>query len=78
MTDAMAIDPPRYKPYSKAAEAVDISTNEYGASSLAPGSLGIGELAPDFRLPLSGGGQIHLSSVASTGPVVLIFYRGHW
>ena len=38
----------------------------------------IGDLAPDFELVDSTGNRQRLSAMVSHGPLVLIFYRGHW
>ena len=38
-------------------------------------SLGIGDRAPDFTLPATGGGTVSLSELAGR-PVVLVFYPG--
>jgi peroxiredoxin len=38
----------------------------------------VGQLAPDFELPDSSGTPQRLSSLASQGPLVLLFYRGYW
>ncbi|MBV1879307.1 MAG: peroxiredoxin family protein [Pseudomonadales bacterium] len=70
--------PPFYKPSSSSPTALDISANNYGHSNLAPGALGIGETAPNFSLLRFGGGNYSLSQTANNGPVVIIFYRGHW
>ena len=67
---------PLYKPSSRSPEPIDISTNAYGASGLAPSAIEIAELAPDFDLPVSGGGTYQLSDADK--PVAVIFYRGHW
>ncbi len=72
-----AAEPPLYKPSSFSESAEDISSNAYGASSLAPKAVGVGEVAPDFSLPVSGGGSFRLSTVAEDGPGAIIFYRGH-
>jgi peroxiredoxin len=37
-----------------------------------------GEIAPDFELPDSAGGTQRLSELCASGPLVLLFYRGHW
>ena len=37
-----------------------------------------GEFAPDFELPDSTGATRRLSKLVAEGPVVLLFYRGHW
>jgi hypothetical protein len=75
---AAQTDVPLYKSSSRNPLAEDISTNAYGASNLAPDALGVGETAPDFTLPAIGGGTVKLSEQTSTGPVAIIFYRGHW
>ncbi len=77
-TNALGDNVPRYKPSSRSADAIDITTNGYGASRDAPDALGIGELAPDFVLPQAGGGEVSLEALREKGPVALIFYRGHW
>jgi len=69
---------PTYKPSSYSAEPIDISLNAYGASSMAPEALAMGEIAPDFELPVSGGGLYTLSKNTDQGIVAIIFYRGHW
>ena len=69
---------PRYKPSSRSAEPMDIRTNAYGASRSAPDALGIGDKVPDFSVERAGGGVVALEQVRQGGPVVLIFYRGHW
>ena len=37
-----------------------------------------GETAPDFELPDSTGEMRRLSELCAWGPLVLLFYRGHW
>ncbi len=69
---------PAYKPSSRSAAPVDIRLNDYGASSSAPDALEIGNTAPDFAAPRAGGGIVTSRSLRREGPVVLIFYRGHW
>lgn len=68
----------RYKPSSRSPEAIDIRSNSYGASSLAPAALKIGEQGPGFELPLASGGRVSLQELRQDGPVAIIFYRGHW
>ena len=36
------------------------------------------EPAPDFTLPDHEGNDVALADLLQQGPVVLIFYRGHW
>ena len=38
----------------------------------------VGELAPDFTLLDSGGSPRSLGSLVAGGPLVLLFFRGHW
>jgi peroxiredoxin len=38
----------------------------------------IGSVAPDFELPDSTGTLRRLSDLVAAGPLVLLFYRGHW
>ncbi|MHB8410713.1 MAG: hypothetical protein ACYDDI_02065 [Candidatus Acidiferrales bacterium] len=37
-----------------------------------------GGIAPEFELPDSTGAPRRLSDLVSQGPVVLVFFRGHW
>jgi thioredoxin-dependent peroxiredoxin len=37
-----------------------------------------GAVAPEFEVPDSKGTPRRLSALVATGPLVLIFYRGHW
>jgi len=69
---------PQYKPSSRSPAALDIRSNAYGASADAPQALSIGDRAPDFSAPRSGGGLVSLRTARKQGSVVLIFYRGHW
>ena len=69
---------PLYKPSSRSPEPVDISSNVYGASSLAPTAIAIGEVAPEFKLPVSGGGLYESTATTTNNPTAIIFYRGHW
>jgi hypothetical protein len=69
---------PRYKPSSRSPQPLDIRTNAYGASRSAPDALKIGERAPDFTLPRADGGIVSLAEARRAGPVVIVFYRGHW
>jgi thioredoxin-dependent peroxiredoxin len=38
----------------------------------------LGQIAPDFELPDSTGALRRLSQLVASGPLVLLFYRGHW
>ena len=75
---AQAAQVPKYKPSSRFAEPVNIMTNEYGRSRSAPDALQVNAAAPLFQLPRVGGGEVVLAEKLAAGPVVLIFYRGHW
>lgn len=67
---------PEYKPSSRAPVAIDIATDAYGGSPLAPDARRLREVAPSFNLPISGGGDYELGE---KGPVTaIVFYRGHW
>ncbi len=37
-----------------------------------------GRPVPDFELPNQNGERVRLSSFVGRGPVLLVFYRGHW
>jgi peroxiredoxin len=37
-----------------------------------------GQTATDFELPDSTGATQRLSDLTASGPLVLLFYRGHW
>lgn len=52
----------------------------FGLGSVPPPAAIAGELsvAPDFTLPDEQGRPVTLASAISTGPVLLVFYRGHW
>lgn len=41
-------------------------------------TIAVGKDAPDFDLPNQDGETVRLSSFEGTGPVLLVFYRGHW
>ena len=69
---------PKYKPASRAPAPIDITTNAYGYSRNAPDALRIGDTVADFILPQAGGGTVDLQHIRKDGPVVIIFYRGHW
>ena len=69
---------PFYQPSSNSQKTLDISSNAYGKSALAPAALAIGEAAPDFSLASAGGAEFRLVDAISKGPVVIVFYRGHW
>lgn len=44
----------------------------------AQATVAVGNDAPDFELPNQDGEPVRLSSFEGNGPVLLVFYRGHW
>jgi cytochrome oxidase Cu insertion factor (SCO1/SenC/PrrC family) len=38
----------------------------------------VAERAPAFALPDHNGNQVELANLRERGPVVIVFYRGHW
>jgi len=71
-------DAPRYKPSSSSPAPVDITTNAYGAYGAAPDAPAIGDVAQDFTVALADGGTFDLAQARKAGPVLVMFYRGHW
>jgi hypothetical protein len=70
--------PPTFKP-SKFSEApVDITTDAYGAFNGAPDAPQVGDTLADFSLPKARGGTFKLSEALKDGPLLIMFYRGHW
>lgn len=69
---------PLYKPNASSPAALNILSDAYGGSRLAPQALPLGAPAPGFTLPIAGGGEVVLGELLEKGPVALIFYRGHW
>jgi hypothetical protein len=58
---------------------IQFSKTTVTSSSSNEGALPrIGDVAPDFELPDSTGASKRLSELAASGPLVLLFYRGHW
>lgn len=47
-------------------------------SNITDHAKGIGDVAPDFRLPNVQGGTTSLSELLERGPVAVSFYRGGW
>jgi hypothetical protein len=45
---------------------------------LSEKALAVGSRAPGFALPPSTGGTWSLGNALQRGPVVIVFYRGHW
>ncbi|MGW8956428.1 peroxiredoxin-like family protein [Paenibacillus sp. NPDC055715] len=61
----------------KMVDVFEKTIQKIGDSNTANG-LSLGTKAPDFSLPDYTGRVITLSEETTKGPVVLIFYRGHW
>lgn len=47
------------------------------ASGQAQRAVGVGQTAPEFNLP-GRSGNVSLSDLRSTGPIVLTWFRGTW
>ena len=69
---------PKYKPSSRSPEPLDIRTNEYGFSQSAPNALRVGDKLPDFKVLSPNEEVIDSAEIRAEGPVVVVFYRGHW
>lgn len=54
------------------------SIDELRASGIVSRVPKVGDQAPDFTLPNTGGQQVGLKSLLAQGPVVVSFYRGRW
>jgi peroxiredoxin len=61
--------------YSEAVDRLVVRLRENGGGENAPRP---GEVMPPFMLPDETGRLINLQSLIAEGPVVLMFYRGHW
>jgi peroxiredoxin len=59
------------------AQRITAAIAEVDASGVAPG-LAPGEQAPEFSLPDAMERSVSLKERLSSGPVVLVFYRGEW
>jgi hypothetical protein len=54
------------------------ATEELAKAVEAEPGLGVGDRAPDFRLPDQDGNDVGLSDLQKQGPVVVTLFRGHW
>jgi len=54
------------------------ATAELANSGLTDNSLTQGDRIPEFTLPNATGGQVTISELLASGPVVISFYRGGW
>ena len=61
--------------YGEAVDRLVARISENGGGDNAPRP---GEVMPPFLLPDEAGRLVSLKSLLSTGPVAVMFYRGHW
>jgi len=54
------------------------SIDDVRQSGLLEATVKVGDRAPDFTLPNTGGRLVSLAGLLGRGPVVLSFYRGRW
>jgi peroxiredoxin len=59
-------------------QIVETSLERLLSSDIAAQAKRSGDRAPDFALPSARGGEIRLSGLLESGPVVLSFFRGGW
>jgi peroxiredoxin len=59
-------------------DAIERMIADLDAEAVAAEALSVGETAPDFELPDLHGRRVALADLLSTGPAVLVFYRGAW
>lgn len=57
---------------------IDAALEGLRGSGIVQSCLQPGEMAPDFALPSTGGGNFGLEAMLRNGPVVVAFYRGGW
>ena len=75
---AYAQTPPAFKPSKYSEAPIDITTDAYGAYKNAPDAPRMGDTLVDFTLPKARGGIFTLSEALKQGPMLIMFYRGHW
>ncbi len=54
------------------------SIEDIRQSGLLETTVKVGDPAPEFTLPNTGGQPVSLAGLRARGPVVLSFYRGRW
>jgi hypothetical protein len=54
------------------------ATEDLRQSGIVGRAVKVGDQAPDFALPDSGGRSVSLASRIEKGPLVVTFYRGKW
>lgn len=76
---ASTTDPAQAGPTDDSTDAaMPVGTPDAEVPSAASRLPEVGSVPPDFTLPAAAGTQVELAKLASQGPVVLVFYRGHW
>ena len=89
LAEALALDAPladRLAAYATAlrrlnrpfAEAVDRLVDRLEASDAGTAAPQVGEPLPPFLLPDDTGHLTSLDEIVATGPVAIVFHRGHW
>jgi peroxiredoxin len=73
----VADQPPAYPPNDED-DPLAITDPAYGSNDDAPRAPKIGDTFPDFELPAVRGGMYELESERHAGPVMIVFYLGHW
>lgn len=62
----------------EAVEAIHRAVAELKESDIADRVVGVGDTAPGFELPNTGGETVRSSELLDRGPLVVTFYRGVW
>ena len=57
---------------------VERSFRDIAASGVFNRMVKVGDRTPNFTLPGADGAIVSLRGLLQSGPVVLVFYRGHW
>lgn len=65
-------------PVMKAAGFPPEATRPTPPSALEQSALKVGDKAPDVRVMTSSGEPWSLENALTSGPAVIVFYRGHW
>ncbi len=60
------------------ADAVDRFVERLEGAAAGATAPQIGDIMPDFMLPDQDGRMVMLDTLRAKGPVVVLFYRGHW
>jgi len=69
--------PPAYPPNDDE-DPIALTDPAYGKNEEAPRAPTLGDTFPDFELPSVRGGMFDLESERNAGPVLVVFYLGHW